>query len=105
MSKVPGSEQHPATLQQCRLHNTLSKSSVCWDNVPDIKKKKKKIMNQFNFSFFSSPYLFFLNCLVCGCSGGAVSGVGWEELSCGRLQMRQLAGSDVPDGCVTLKYE
>lgn len=67
----------------------------------NLKKKK----NQFNFSFFSSPYLFFLNSLVCGCSGGAVSGVGWEKPSCGRLQMRQLAGSDVPDGCVTLKYE
>lgn len=40
-------------------------------------------------------------CLLWG--GG--SGAGCKQESCGWLQMRQLAGSDVPDGCVSLKYE
>lgn len=58
----------------------------------------------FLFLFFPLPVLFQF--LAGGCfDGGAVYGVGCGELSCGWLQMRQLARSDVLDGCVSLKYE
>jgi len=43
MSEVPGSEQHPATLRWGLLRNTRLKSSVCWDGVPELEKKKKKL--------------------------------------------------------------
>lgn len=106
MSKVSVSEQSPATSQWCRLRNTHSKSSAGMMYQNCKKKTKPEInMNRFNLCSFFSPCLSFLSSLVCGCSGGAVSRADWEELSCGWLQMRQLAGSDVPDGCVSLKYE